>query len=38
MDYMSLNGRRKMGTVWWIPKDAEKPVDGRLKEKRGNLK
>ncbi len=28
----------KMGTVWLIPKDAEKPVDGRLKEKRGNLK
>ena len=28
----------KMGTVWLIPKDAEKPVDGRLKEKRENLK
>ncbi len=28
----------KMGTVWLIPKDAEKPIDGRLKEKRGNLK
>lgn len=26
-----------MGTVWLIPKDAEKPVDGRLKGKWGNL-
>lgn len=31
-------GAEKMGTVWLIPKDAEKPVDGRLKEKRENLK
>ena len=33
-----IAGAEKMGTVWWIPKDAEKPIDGRLKEKRGNLK
>ncbi|MEZ3493321.1 MAG: helix-turn-helix domain-containing protein [Lachnospiraceae bacterium] len=33
-----IEGAEKMGTVWLIPKDAEKPVDGRLKEKRGNLK
>ena len=33
-----IAGAEKMGTVWLIPKDAEKPVDGRLKEKRENLK
>ena len=33
-----IEGEEKMGTVWLIPKDAEKPVDGRLKEKRENLK
>ena len=33
-----MEGAEKMGTVWLIPKDAEKPVDGRLKEKRENLK
>ena len=33
-----IEGAEKMGTVWLIPKDAEKPIDGRLKEKRGNLK
>ena len=33
-----IEGAEKMGTVWLIPKDAEKPVDGRLKEKRENLK
>lgn len=33
-----IAGQKKMGTVWLIPKDAEKPVDGRLKEKRENLK
>lgn len=33
-----IAGAEKMGRVWLIPKDAEKPVDGRLKEKRGNLK
>lgn len=31
-------GAEKMGTVWLIPKNAKKPVDGRLKETRGNLK
>lgn len=35
MDYMTLKQAEKMGTVWLIPKDAEKPIDGRLKEKRG---
>ena len=33
-----IEGAEKMVTVWLIPKDAEKPVDGRLKEKRENLK
>ena len=33
-----IAGAEKMGTVWLIPTDAEKPVDGRLKEKRENLK
>lgn len=33
-----IAGAEKMGTVWLIPKDAEKTIDGRLKEKRGNLK
>ena len=33
-----IEGAEKMGTVWLIPKDAEKPIDGRLKEKRENLK
>ena len=33
-----IAGAEKMGTVWLIPKDAEKPIDGRLKEKRENLK
>ena len=33
-----IEAAEKMGTVWLIPKDAEKPVDGRLKEKRENLK
>ena len=33
-----IEGAETMGTVWLIPKDAEKPVDGRLKEKRENLK
>lgn len=33
-----IAGAEKMGTVWLIPRDAEKPIDGRLKEKRGNLK
>ena len=33
-----IAGAEKTGTVWLIPKDAEKPIDGRLKEKRGNLK
>jgi hypothetical protein len=36
--YVFYFSSEKLGTVWLIPKDAEKPVDGRLKEKRGNLK
>ena len=27
-------GAEKVGTVWLIPKDAEKPVDGRTKQGR----
>ena len=27
-------GAEKMGTVWLIPKDAKKPVDGRTKQGR----
>lgn len=27
-------GAVKMGTVWLIPKDAEKPIDGRTKQGR----
>ena len=26
-----IAGAEKMGTVWLIPKSAEKPIDGRLK-------
>lgn len=27
-----IPGAVKMGTVWLIPKDAKKPVDGRIKQ------
>ena len=30
----SIPGAEKMGTVWLIPKDAKKPVDGRTKQGR----
>ena len=37
-----IPGAEKMGTVWLIPKDAQKPVDGRTKQgralKHGNCK
>lgn len=33
-----IPGAMKMATIWLIPKDAEKPVDKRRKETRGNLK
>jgi len=29
-----IKGAVKMGNTWIIPKDAEKPVDGRLKSDR----
>ena len=29
-----IPGAEKMGTVWLIPKDAQKPVDGRTKQGR----
>ena len=29
-----ISGAEKMGTVWLIPKDAKKPVDGRTKQGR----
>lgn len=29
-----IAGAVKMGTVWLIPKDAEKPIDGRTKQGR----
>lgn len=29
-----IAGAVKMGTVWLIPKDAEKPADGRRKDKK----
>ena len=39
MDYMTLkeaagriSGAVKMATIWLIPKDAEKPIDGRTKQ------
>lgn len=31
-----IPGAIKMAGVWLIPKDAEKPVDGRTKEARAN--
>lgn len=27
-----INGTEKFGRAWMIPKDAEKPIDGRLKK------
>ena len=27
-----LSGAGKMATIWLIPKDAEKPIDGRTKQ------
>ncbi len=29
-----ISGAEKIGTVWLIPKDAEKPIDSRTKEGR----
>lgn len=29
-----IPGAVKMGTVWLMPKDAEKPIDGRTKQGR----
>lgn len=29
-----INGTEKFGRAWMIPKDAEKPVDGRIKLER----
>ena len=29
-----IAGAEKAGTVWLIPKDAEKPIDGRTKQGR----
>ena len=31
-----IPGVVKMGTVWLIPKDAEKPIDGRTKQGKEN--
>lgn len=31
-----IPGAVKMGTVWLIPKNAEKPIDGRTKKARSN--
>ena len=31
-----IPGAIKMGTVWLIPKNAEKPIDGRTKIARSN--
>lgn len=30
-----IPGAIKMATIWLIPKDAEKPTDGRRRESRG---
>lgn len=27
-----ISGAEKKGTIWLIPKDAEKPIDGRTKQ------
>ena len=29
-----ISGAVKMATVWLIPKEAEKPIDGRTKQRR----
>ena len=31
-----IPGAVKMATIWLIPKDAEKPADGRRKKERNN--
>lgn len=31
-----ISGALKKGNLWLVPKDAEKPVDGRKKENRKN--
>ena len=31
-----IPGAIKMGTVWLIPKEAEKPIDGRTKQGKEN--
>ena len=31
-----IPGAVKMGTVWLIPKNTEKPIDGRTKKARSN--
>ena len=33
-----INGTEKMGNMWLIPKDAEKPEDGRYKKGKKNGK
>ncbi len=33
-----IDGVVCLSLVWLIPKNGKKPIDGRLKEKRGNLK
>lgn len=33
-----INGTLKFGRAWMIPKDAEKPIDGRLKNEGGKNK
>ena len=30
-----IPGAEKKGTVWLVPKDAEKPIDGRTKQGKG---
>ena len=30
-----IRGAVKMATIWLIPKDAEKPIDGRTKQGKG---
>ena len=30
-----IPGAVKMATIWLIPKDAEKPIDGRTKQGKG---
>ena len=36
INYYCAASRIKMGTVWLIPKNAKKPIDGRTKIARSN--